>query len=120
MIRSAGITDLRHGNVVDEDCHPERFAYHDDRRQITPLAPNIEHFAVAASLATDRNDHLRRPLGDGLVAPRSALGDHRDPARSLGIPAANRLLVTGVGHLQLLAHPEVHACLDRWLAPDRT
>jgi hypothetical protein len=120
MIRSAGITDLRHGNVVDEDCRPDRFAYHDDRRQMTPLAPNIEHFAVAASLAMDRNDRLRRPLGDGLVNPRSAFGDHRESARCLGIPAANRLLVTGSGHLQLLGHPEVHACLQRWLAPDPT
>lgn len=117
MLRSAGITDLRHGNVVEEDCHPDRFAHHDDQRQITPLAPGIQHFTVAASLAMDRNDHLRRPLGDGLVAPRSALGDHRDPARGLGIPASNRLLVTGTGHLQMLGHPEVYATLNRWLAP---
>lgn len=86
---------------------------------MTPLALNIERFAVAASLTMKRSDSLRRPLGDGLVAPRSALGDHRDPARSLSIPATNRLLVPGIGHLQLLGHPEVSAFLKRWLAPDR-
>lgn len=117
MIRSAGITDLRHGNVVDEDCHPDRFAHHDDRRQITPLAPNIAHYAVAASLAADRDDRLRRPLGDGLVAPRSALGDHRDPARGLGIPETNRLLLSRTGHLELLGHPSVSVTLKQWLAP---
>lgn len=119
MIRSAGITDLRHGNVVDEDCHPDRFAYHDDRRQMTPLAPNIEHFVVAASLAASRNDRFRRRLGDGLVTPRSALGDHRDPVRGLGVPEANRLLLSRTGHLELLGHPSVAVCLKRWLAPER-
>lgn len=119
MIRSAGITDLRHGNVVDEDCYADRFAHHDDRRQITRLAPNIEHFAVAASLAASKEDRLRRPLGDGLVAPRSALGDHRDPSRGLGIPESNRLLLSRTGHLELLGHPSVAVCLKRWLAPEK-
>ncbi|MCR9090496.1 alpha/beta hydrolase [Algiphilus sp.] len=119
MVRSAGITDLRHGNVVDEDCYADRFSSHEDQRQITRLAPGIEHFAVAASMASGRNDRLRRPLGDGLVAPRSALGDHLDPTRGLGIPESNRLLLSRTGHLELLGHPSVAVCLKRWLAPGR-
>lgn len=118
MVRSAGITDLRHGNVVDEDWQAhDRFAHHDDRRQHTSLPEDIEHFAIAGSLATDHKDYLRRPLGDGLVAPKSALGDHDDAARALGIPPQRRLLVSGTGHLDLLAHPEVFSTLQRWLQP---
>lgn len=116
MVRSSGITDLRHGNVVDADWQADdRFKHHDDRRQITPLAEGIEHYAIAASLAAHRKDLLKRPLGDGLVAPRSALGDHQDEARTLRIPAQNRLIVSGTGHLDLLCHQAVFENLIDWL-----
>ncbi len=117
MVRSAGITDLRHGNVMDTDWQDhDRFAHHDDRRQHTPLASDIEHFAIAGSLAQSADDLLKRPLGDGLVAPKSALGDHKEAEKSLGIPPDNRLLVPATGHLDLLRHPGVYASLDRWLS----
>ncbi len=118
MVRSAGITDLRHGNVVDSDWQDhDRFAHHDDRRQPTPLAPGIRHYAIAASLAEHKQDLFKRPLGDGLVAPRSALGDHKLPERNLGVPESNRLLVTGTGHLDLLSHRTVYHTLEEWLRP---
>ena len=118
MVRSAGITDLRHGNVVDEDWQDQgRFDHHDDRRKPTPLADGIEHFVIAGSLAGHKNDLLKRPLGDGLVAPRSALGDHKDPQRELGVPENNRLLVVNTGHLDLLSHLTVFHRLKEWLAP---
>ncbi len=116
MVRSAGITDLRHGNVVDADWQDQdRFAHHDDRRQITPLAAGIQHFTIAGSLAEHPGDLLKRPLGDGLVSPRSALGDHQDRARGLDIPEPHRLLIPGAGHLDLLCHPTVHRTLNDWL-----
>ncbi|MGJ8669383.1 MAG: esterase/lipase family protein [Oceanococcus sp.] len=118
MVRSAGITDLRHGNVVDQDWQDQgRFEHHDDRRQPTALAEGIEHFVIAGSLAAHKNDVLKRPLGDGLVAPRSALGDHKDPSRDLGVPENNRLLVTSTGHLELLGHLTVFHRMKEWLAP---
>jgi len=118
MVRSAGITDLRYGNVVDEDWqNQDRFEHHDDHRKHTPLTKNIEHFAIAASFVADEDDMLKRPRGDGLISPCSALGDHKDPKRDLGIPENKRLLVTGTGHLELLSHPKVFDRLIEWLAP---
>ncbi|RFF29371.1 alpha/beta hydrolase [Wenzhouxiangella sediminis] len=96
-IRSAGITDLRHGALP------------------APLA-DVELFAVAATARTRVGGLLDGAAGDGLVPIDSALGRHNDPERALPIPEDNRLLVPGVGHLGLLKHPAVYRQLRRWLA----
>ena len=112
MLRSAGITDLRHGNLVDEDWHgADRFEHHDDRRRPLPLPADVECYAVAGTLA----GRLGR-LGDGLVPVASALGDHDDPARALRFPASRRWIGAGLGHLDLLDRPDVYAVIRRWLA----
>jgi hypothetical protein len=116
-IRSAGITDLRFGNVVDADWSAAgRFDPGGDARQVIPLPRGVECFAAAASLA--RNPGLRgRLIGDGLVPVESALGRHpHDPARSLAIPQAHQWVGYGMGHLDLLSRPEVYARLRQWLA----
>ncbi|MGH7787860.1 MAG: lipase family alpha/beta hydrolase [Candidatus Binatia bacterium] len=111
-LRSAGITDLRHGNLVDEDWHgADRFEHHDDRRRLLPLPADVECYAVAATLA----GRLGR-LGDGLVPVASALGEHDDPARALHFPESRRWVGAGLGHLDLLEGPDVYAVIRRWLA----
>jgi hypothetical protein len=117
-LRSAGITDLRHGSLLDEDWQGrDRFASHGDGPLPLPLPDGVACHAVAATLGTMPGS-LREKLlaGDGLVPVASALGDHRDPARALGIPADRRFVATGVGHLDLLSRPEVYARLSSWLA----
>jgi hypothetical protein len=99
MLRSAGITDLRYGNVRDEDWHArDRFAWHGDRRAPTPLPAGVESHALAVS-------------DDTLVPVRSALGLHVDPAHTLAFPQAHRWVGRGLGHLDLLDHPGVYARL---------
>ncbi len=50
-VRSAGITDLRHGNLLDEDwVGRDRFARGADRRQPVPLPAGVRCYAAAASL----------------------------------------------------------------------
>ncbi|MBL8344807.1 MAG: alpha/beta hydrolase [Rubrivivax sp.] len=50
-VRSAGITDLRHGSLLDEDwVGRDRFARGADRRLPVPLPPGVRCFAIAASL----------------------------------------------------------------------
>ena len=47
-IRSAGITDLRYGNIVDEDWDGhDRFSHAGDTRQIVPLPPDVRCYAIA-------------------------------------------------------------------------
>jgi pimeloyl-ACP methyl ester carboxylesterase len=109
MLRSAGVTDLRHGNLLDEDWHDHgRFDRADDRRAVVPLPP-VPCYAVAATLGRERGDAQDRWLADGLVPVWSALGEHRDPARDLGIAAARRWVGYGMNHWDLLSRPEVYA-----------
>ncbi|PIQ36766.1 MAG: permease [Lysobacterales bacterium CG17_big_fil_post_rev_8_21_14_2_50_64_11] len=115
-LRSAGITDLRYGNVRDEDwLGQNRFARTGDRRQPLALPPHVRCFAVAASTGKQSGDLSDRVLGDGLVSVDSALGRHCDPARALAIPESRQWIGYGINHLQLLHQPAVYAQLRRWL-----
>jgi hypothetical protein len=53
-IRSAGITDLRYGNLTDEDWQGrDRFA-RGDRRRFVPLPEGVRCYAIAATAARNR------------------------------------------------------------------
>jgi len=135
QVRSAGITDLRHGRVHD-----------DDAAGVLPLPGGVvgglpaglRMHAVAAQLgeAEAPGETALGPLrrgtagppwrhrvlnaalghGDGLVPRDSALGVHADPARSLPIAPERQAVVHGIGHLALLSDPAVAARLRQWLA----
>jgi pimeloyl-ACP methyl ester carboxylesterase len=114
QLRSAGITDLRYGNVLERHWHGrDRFEFGSDERTPLPLPSRVRCYAVAARLA-------RRPgaraIGDGLVPVDSALGRHPQPEHALAFPADQQRLVERAGHLDLLDHPEVTAALREWLA----
>ena len=115
-LRSAGITDLRHGNLLDEDwVGRDRFARHADRRQPLPLPTGTRCYALAASIGEKTGDLKDRLLGDGLVPLDSALGRHKDAARTLDFPAHRQWVGYGMNHLDLLNRPEVFAQLREWL-----
>jgi hypothetical protein len=118
MIRSAGVTDLRFGNLLDDDWqHADRFAPTDDPRCIVPLPTGVEVFAAAASLGLQARDRRDRWLADGLVPVYSALGDHRDPARNLGIPHTRQWVGHAMSHWDLLDNAALYAQLRSWLGP---
>ena len=117
QVRSAGITDLRHGNLLDEDwVGRDRFARGADHRQPLPLPDGVRCFALAATTGQASGDLKDRLLGDGLVPLDSALGRHKDPARTLAFPPERRWIGYGMNHLDLLGRPEVFAQLRQWLA----
>ena len=115
-IRSAGVTDLRHGNIQDEDWEGrDRFALGGDPRTPASLPANVACFAVAATLTAAPAARLR---SDGLVPVESAFGDdrHAELTRlSLGIPQAHRFLAYGASHLDLLERADVYEKLREWL-----
>jgi len=116
-VRSAGITDLRHGLLLDDDwVGRDRFARGGDRRQVVPLPSTVRCYALAASLGAQGGELKERLLGDGLVPLASALGEHADAARRLAFPAERRWVGYGMNHLDLLSRPEVFAKLKEWLA----
>jgi pimeloyl-ACP methyl ester carboxylesterase len=116
-VRSAGITDLRHGLLLDEDwVGRDRFARGGDRRQPVPLPSGVRCGALAASLGAQGGTLKEKLLGDGLVPLDSALGRHADPARALAFPPDRQWVGYGMNHLDLLDRAEVYAQLKEWLS----
>ena len=115
-IRSAGITDLRHGSVLDEDwLHGDRFA-RSKKRILVPLPEGVQCYAVAASIAKSPGDAGKSLPGDGLVPVLSALGQHADQKLCLNIPESRQWVGYGMHHLDLLDNAEVYAQLRRWIS----
>ncbi|WP_233259711.1 GPI inositol-deacylase [Ramlibacter sp. WS9] len=112
-LRSFGITDLRHGNLQEQDWADDRFT-HRDTRAALPLPSGVACYAIAGTLGEGRTDEW---LGDGLVPLASALGRHSKPTRDLHIPASRQWVARGVNHLDLLASDAVYRRLKRWLGP---
>ncbi len=119
QLRSAGITDLRFGNVIDADWQGhDRHERKPDLREVVPLPEGVACYAVAAALAPKRGAMADRLLGDGLVPLHSALGQHEDPSRSLVFAKSSQWIAYRMGHLELLSSPEVTQQMVTWLSPE--
>ena len=115
-IRSAGITDLRHGNVRDEDWQQhDEHEDNSDPRQPTPLVEGIKHYAIGATLSKRPGARIGRLLGDGLVHPSSATGRHNSPEFHLSFPQEHTKIFYDLGHLAMLHDLRVTAQLKEWL-----
>jgi len=101
--RSAGIQDLRHGTITTGG--PD----------FVPLPAGVECYAVAATLGSRRSLLAERLVGDGLVPLDSALGRHKDAARTLAFAKSHQSIAYETGHLELLCRPQVHSQLRTWL-----
>ncbi|HWR81211.1 MAG TPA: alpha/beta hydrolase [Pseudomonas sp.] len=112
MIRSSGIRDLRFGNLLDEDWQDQDEHHKHDPRLSVPLHAGVECYVVAA---TKGKQPAARLPGDGLVQVHSALGQHRNSALSLPIPASQQLIVYDTDHFALLSNQQVYQQLLVWL-----
>ena len=118
QLRSAGITDLRYGHVLEADwLGRDRFARRPDQRQHLPLPQGIACHTVAATTAGKRSLLAERLTGDGLVPLNSALGQHDDPQRTLAFARASQWIAYRMNHLQILSSPDVTRQLLQWLQP---
>ncbi len=100
--RSAGITDLRHGSVTE------------DQLEFVPLPADVECYAMASTLAKKRTVVSERLIGDGLVPLDSALGQSKRPGRDLLFPLDRQWVANETGHIELLWHPELYEQLRAW------
>jgi hypothetical protein len=116
-MRSAGITDLRHGCILDENWQGrDRFADEDsDFRSPVPLPEDIQCFAIAAALGSSRAPLRDRLIGDGLVPVSSALGIHRDSRLTLAFPVSHQWTAYRANHLDLLSRADVYERIRGWL-----
>ena len=114
-LRSAGITDLRYGNLLDEDWQPhDRFASTGDRRRFVSLPEGVDCYVLAATAGKLRGDLNDCLLGDGLVPVASALGQHSDATKALRIPESNQSIFYGTNHMDLLSDRDVYTQLKLW------
>lgn len=112
-VRSAGISDLRHGSVLAPPVGgpaTQQLPLH------VPLPEHLRCYALAAQLGDDSSKLKSRLLGDGLVPVASALGRHTQSQRTLAFEAERQCVLGGIGHMDLLSRPAVAQQLLRWLA----
>ena len=115
-LRSAGITDLRYGNLLEDDwVGRDRFERSGDVRRPVPLPEGVRCYAIAATMKPTGglNDGLP---GDGIVPVESALGRHEDPAKNLSFPESRRWVGHDMSHFDLLSNSAVYERIRRWLA----
>jgi pimeloyl-ACP methyl ester carboxylesterase len=97
--RSAGIKDLRHGYLVDED-------WREGSSHEVPFLDGAKHYFVSAG--AERNLLVTR--GSALARRR------REPVR---FPAKHYAHIEGVSHHGLLNHSAVYVQIHRWLCSRR-
>jgi hypothetical protein len=113
-LRSAGVTDLGHGYMVDEDWAGGS----GDVGAEIPFLPGAEHYFISAAVVQDPDSPAARALGDLLVLRHSALA-HDGPGERMRFPVDNYRHLGGVNHFDLLNHPAVYEQLKRWLGSRR-
>lgn len=115
-LRSAGITDLRYGQVLDDDAPGhDRFRRRPDNRHAVALPDGVRCYALAATLAAKRSPLSDRLTGDGLVPLHSALGHHAEPERALKFAKARQAILYRMNHMAVPGHPAVQAQVLAWL-----
>jgi hypothetical protein len=115
-VRSAGITDLRHGYVHEDDWNGhDRFANRADSRRPLPLPKRVQCYTIAAAIGQATAPRRDLLIGDGLVPVPSALGDHRDPRLKLRFPRSHQWTARGTSHFGLLSRGHVYERIRDWL-----
>jgi pimeloyl-ACP methyl ester carboxylesterase len=114
-IRSAGITDMRYGNLLEDDWKGrDRFAPTRDLRIPVALPPGVKCYAIAATQQKATTDLSLDLLGDGFVPVNSALGQHPDSARSLEFSKPHQWIGYGMSHWDLLSRAAVYNQVREW------
>lgn len=121
QLRSAGITDLRYGHVVDADWQgQDRFQAKVDDRQPVPLPDGVDCYSIAASMSAKRSQEVSSSAGDGLVSLSSALGHHKEAQRDLGFSKQAQQIIYETNHLGLLSNGKVTRQIIEWLGTDES
>lgn len=116
-IRSAGIIDLRHGSIRDEDWKylKERDVLPEEFRHPTKLPRHVRTYFIAGSMVEGVYDSKATNLvGDGLVTIESALGEAGE-LHTLYVPEGRKAIFYGVNHLNLLYDRRIHYQVIEWL-----
>jgi len=138
-LRSAGIKDLRHGYVLDEewmesnndDDEPDDdeglWWWNDRKRKYRAHLPNwIAYYVITGTVTKNPNDFVTHCVGDALVRRDSARGRSTYRGRRLDdaddgedhrhhLPFHEQSEFAGVKHWQLTNHPHVYHQIKEWV-----
>lgn len=118
-VRSAGITDLRHGNIIESDWQARnRFDFSRDKRTPLALPESVNCYTIATTASAVQNRLNEQVIGDGLVSLNSALGKHQNKSFTLQFPTSHQWIGRDINHIQLLSSPDVYAVIKKWLKGD--
>jgi len=113
-LRSAGIKDLRHGYLIDEDWFGEEpDVYLRNTGREIPFLETANHYFVCATLSREPHARSARMIGDLLVLHASAWGHGR--GERMRFPVDHYRHVGGATHFDLLNHPAIYDQLSAWL-----
>jgi pimeloyl-ACP methyl ester carboxylesterase len=108
--RSAGIKDLRHGALVDEDwLGRDSDAVDGAAPAAVPLLPDVAYHFISATVTRDPDHPVGKLVGDILVRVPSASG----PRLREGAFDIETRCYGGVIHHELQNHPDIYAQLLR-------
>jgi triacylglycerol lipase len=111
--RSAGIKDLRHGSLVDEDwLGRDPDALLEEAKRAVPLLPRASYHFVSATVTRDPQHPFGQLIGDLLVRVPSSAGPILEE-RTFAIETSR---FGGVMHHQLQNHPAIYAVVRAALA----
>jgi pimeloyl-ACP methyl ester carboxylesterase len=114
--RSAGIQDLGHGYLVDEDwADQDPVALFKQQGSEIPFLGCANHYFVCATLSREPDAAVGRIIGDLLVLRPSAWG-YGARGERLRFPVEHYHHLGGANHFDLLNHPAIYEQLRTWLA----
>ena len=113
--RSAGIKDLRHGNLLDDDWNrPDGEKPGLDTRRDVPLLPSVDYYFVAASIGRHDRDPMGHIFGDLLVRVGSALGTRPNSPGDLKVKKENCRVFQEKNHFDLVNDDRVVEQVIEW------
>jgi pimeloyl-ACP methyl ester carboxylesterase len=113
--RSAGIKDLRFGNIVDEDwLEQDPGARVRTQPHRVHRLRRADYLVVAGTVTSDPEHPLARMIGDALVTSSSAVGLVDGAGQLELIPGATTRLFPKTTHLALAHDEDVYAAIDNW------
>ena len=115
-IRSAGVTDLRYGNITDEDWkNKDRFKLLEDHRKNISLPKEIAFYSIAGVVGKKTTSISSALLGDKMVSVKSALGKHTKRSKNLNFKKENTWIAYETSHIELLGSTKIYEKIKSWL-----
>lgn len=116
-LRSAGVKDLRHGYVTDEDWRRKNandlFYRHRNR---TPLLETAGHYLICGTLSKVPGSKIGSLLGDGLVPTASGTGQGYFPSSAIPFRKEHCRILLGISHYRLQKSLRVYEQMKQWCA----